>query len=258
MSRNYYVGQGLFKRSFEEAFNEAQMGDTLVLDPGEYSYNLKLAGVNLKGNGGSSRDVVIHGLLEPTRNLSLENLSVVTDKSMTKSGENLALTVNRDVQVTCTNCRFDAGHGKSVAIWVGGTGHLTLTHCEAYTAGQTVGLDVVGGQVTCQNSIINGLLVMSKGAIHLAKTRILDCIKATNQSRVTAEDLYLERTFLQAESGSQIRIQHLTVPEGNTALNAYHGLIDVQQTNADDTHRIFKQLDSQATINCPRAMLVKD
>lgn len=253
MARQYLVGKGIFKKTFDEAYKLAKSGDTLLLSAGEYwlGNNFSLNGINVRGNGETSKEVVLNGLLHVSGVVHLENLTISTEKLDKPVG---VLKASGKAQLTCDNCRFICTSKEYCAVYLIADGSTKFENCEVRMGSHNYGLVTEKTTLTCQNCIIEGLIGKNKMVVTVDDTQLSGLSRMESDAQLLGKHIYLDdNVTLVAKTGGQIHIDQLVLPTKVTYLKANHGLIQIKTSNVDPAHRVFAQYDRQSTIECEGA-----
>lgn len=258
MSKNIIVGTGLFKKSFFEALELAKPGDCLLLDPGEYNLNqtVELTNIRIRGNGNQPTDVKLYGTLQVEGDIELENLTVINGETIGNFKSNLCFAVyNGDSRIT--NCIFDGQTGKKVTTYFGG-GSVYCENC-TFTSVENYSVTVGGADTRFKGCQINGFRGTDQAQISVVKSRIDRYLMLEEETKLTGPNLYLGQDLMSQtitiNSGAQLVVDSLIIPEGRLNIAVDHSLMQATKTNSDLMHRIFYKMDEQSTVDVPGAEL---
>jgi len=253
MAHQYLVGNGIFKKTFEEARKLVKPGDTLVLSAGEYwlGDNYSFKNINIRGNGQTSKAVILNGLLHVSGKVHLENLTITTEKLDKPVG---VLQASGKAQLSCNNCRFICTSKRYCAVYLAADGNATFDNCEVRMGSHNYGLVAEKTPLTCNNCIVEGLIGKNKMVLTVDDTQLVGLNRMESGAQLLGKHIYLdENVTLVAKTSGQIHIDQLVLPTKVTHLNADHGLIQIKASNVDSTHRVLAQYDQQSTVDCEGA-----
>ncbi|WP_262316457.1 AAA family ATPase [Lacticaseibacillus parakribbianus] len=258
MRRAITVGRGFGKKSLEEAFNTAQAGDVVCVEPGEYNlangYDIGSRSLTVKGLGEAPGEVIIRAQMVVQQNgqLTLENLQLESfgEEAGAIFAAMGAVTLSRCVVIglrynyptlhgtgatfSLTACEIEHAEDEEFGIYVEEASHVTLTQCDVH------GVAIIQSQ------------------IEIAETQLSGFSYLQNHAELQASSLYLipaasDRWTLRFLSGSAATIEDLNIEEGVANIDVTDSALTVQATNVDDDHRIIVYPDATAEASVPGA-----
>ncbi|WP_461214105.1 AAA family ATPase [Lacticaseibacillus sp. GG6-2] len=255
----YTVGTGYGKCTLDEALENANSGDVILIEPGEYrsENNWTVASLEFRGAGGTPEAAVIHAhLVADGGTLKLNNLTLINDDSDWN-----ALKVGATEQVIADNVVFvnNANADYPTVALNGGTGEFSACEIKHANAADGGLYAHDGAKVSLSQCTVEGVFCVGS-TINSSSSRLGAILTVQDNGQVLADTLYFSERYsdwwtLHILNNSVVQADGLVLPEGELSGNITDSRVTIKETNIDQAHALELVVEGDAEANIPGARL---
>lgn len=253
MKHTIKVGQGFGKKSFDQAMEMSESGDTIIVEPGTYDFS---DGFEIRkdlviiGSTQNAEDVILLTSFYPYEGSKLELHNLL----MHNDGSN-CVVLREKSQLISSNCVFkgDDLEGSHPNISMGGQSSIELKACSIYS--NTDDLDSIwikeDSKATISGCLVDAI-TLNKGHLIISQSQIKTSITGTNESEVNSEDMveYLssnDNIYDIFVKNSIFKFNEIECPDKSIAVNVVDGLLEVKTVTLAESKICYVDWNDQST-----------
>lgn len=250
------VEKRLFRKTLQEALLVAQKGDTLVLDPGTYTFlqgRQIFHSITIEGAGEFPEDVLLQGSIfwnQAMQKVTIKNLTIESP-----AGNN-AINVKNQGQLEANGCIIKGEFAGEYPAIYSDSSRVELHNCDVDFNNKETGILLKNGSDGYIESCALDSIFVEHSSLLISNSRIRTMLRA-EASTVKSND-YTE--YLQAnpkkysfymENGSKVELARVNAPEKDVYASVSNSLLSIQQLDIFEDNPFTIHKYPQAVVQIP-------